>query len=387
MRLSQAILSFIAATAPLMLHAEMYTARTAPDAVSVEVLANSMTRLDQGPLQAVDASAQIHANFPQIIEQNFAALSAQNASELFDSLSAAELSDLAQLYVNAVAESGAPPRLLAVLTHRLDAKRLWRLSQFFGYGPVRAAIAKGAPKKMSGFLSRPRVPYEGPVIGDDKFGPQGRFLHDGTPRTQLSGTLPISEGSKTASAIYRGTVRFMKASSAVCRGNVQGPTASLTRVAFGQFLHYTPYEVYMSFRTAPGYAALGVAGALWETSVVLSSTLTVAYATGYAIGTNVVKPLVQTYAPSLYDGIGSTIGSIVNTLTNSWSSTTQAQAVAQRDTASAWTLGAGQSNFLQTTGGDFGSAFQWHSAFGGGGACGNDCYDTDPFRKPSHAGS
>lgn len=372
---------------PLHLRAEVYTARTAPDAVSVEVLANTVTRVDQGPLQTVDAAAQIHANFPQIIEQNFAALSAQKASALLDSLSAAELSDMAQLYVNAVAESGVPPRLLAVLSHRLDAQRLWRLSQFFGYGPVRAAIAEDAPMKLGGFLRRPRVTYEGPVIGDQKFGPQGRFLHDGTPRTYLSGASPTLGGGEIVTVIYRRPVPYKMVSSAVYRGDMQRPNASVTRVGFGQFLHYTPYEVYLSFRTAPGYAALGVAGALWETSVVLSSTLTTAYATGYAIGTYAVKPLVQTYAPSLYDAIGNTIGSIVNTLTNSWSGTTQVQAVAQRDTASAWTLGAGQSSFLQTTGGDFGSAFQWQSAFGGGGGCGNACYDTDPFRKPSHAGS
>jgi hypothetical protein len=114
----------------------------------------------------------------------------------------------------------------------------------------------------------------------------------------------------------------------------------------------------MSFRTAPGYAALGVAGALWETSVVLSSTLLSAYSTGYAIGTYVVKPLVQTYAPSLYDGIGSSIGAIVNTPSSSWSATTRVQASAQRDTAAAWTLGSGSTNYLVTTGGDYGAVFQ-----------------------------
>lgn len=223
------------------------------------------------------------------------------------------------------------------------------------------------------------------MIGEFRFGPNGRFAYDGAPR---AGTLDDSRSEsifRPASIVHRGYVFTTAGRSIVYRDGIQASAVGLTRVAFGQFLHFTPYEVYLSFRTAPGYAALGVAGALWETSVVLSSTLLSAYSTGYAIGTYVVKPLVQTYAPSLYEGIGNSIGSIVNTLSNSWSNTTQVQAVAQRDTASAWTLGAGQSSFLQTTGGDFGSAFQWHSAFDGGGGCLNDCYETNPFRKAGHA--
>jgi hypothetical protein len=358
MKFIHVVIGIVVASAPLLLQAATYTARNAPDAISAEVLSTQLTRLDQGPLQGADAVAQIHANFPQLVEQNFAALSARDASDLFDSLTAAELSDLAQLYVNAVAESGVRPRLLAVLTQRLDTKRLWRLSQFFGYGPVHDAIAMGAPTKMRGFLRWPRVSYEGPVIGDETFAPQGRFLLDGNVRVQTSPRSPSAGELEVASAAYRGSALSFAGSTAVYRGHVQASTSNLTRIAFGQFLHYTPYEVYMSFRTAPGYAALGVAGALWETSVVLSSTLLSAYSTGYAIGTYVVKPLVQTYAPSLYDGIGSSIGAIVNTPSSSWSATTQVQASAQRDTAAAWTLGSGSTNYLVTTGGDYGAVFQ-----------------------------
>lgn len=264
-------------------------------------------------------------------------------ANLIDGLSEAELSDLAQLYVNAASDSGSPPRLLYVLAQRLDAEHLGRLSRHFGFAAIYGAVSAMAPRKTQEFLGSTDTRHYGPTPGELRFGQNGRFATQNGVRS-----IPTKYIIPNDLAIGR-----------------------MSNVGFGQFMNYTPYEIYLSFRTAP-VGALAVSGALWETSVVLSSTLGAAYGTGFAIGTYVVAPLLQAYAPNLYQSIGSSIGSIVNTLTNSWSGGTSAAGLAQKDTAPLFQCASPQINAFKTSGGDYGAAAAWANS-GGGGICTGGC--------------
>ena len=72
---------------------------------------------------------------------------------LVNGLSEAELSDLAQLYVNAISDSGAPHRLLKVMAHRLSPEHLGRISRHFGFARVYEARDSEAPAKRNDFIS------------------------------------------------------------------------------------------------------------------------------------------------------------------------------------------------------------------------------------------
>src|SRR5207244_7974790 len=51
----------------------------------------------------------------------------------------------------------------------------------------------------------------------------------------------------------------------------------------GSYLNFTPEEIYLDFRTMP-VGALGTTGALYETGVVMSTAVGVAYIGGYTAG-------------------------------------------------------------------------------------------------------
>ena len=106
----------------------------------------------------------------------------------------------------------------------------------------------------------------------------------------------------------------------------------------------------------------------------MSSTLLSSYSTGYALGTYVVAaPLIENYAPSLYNAIGSLVTSIVNTLSNSWSSGTSGQA--QQSTAPTFQSTGMQMDSFSSFGGDYGAASSWETlSFGGGGGGGGSRY-------------
>ncbi len=322
----------------------VFTRDTAPDATSRAILTLPFGRLYGGPKVTGDKNAAIHAAFPQIIEQNFAQLDALHMEALVNTLSDQELSDLAQLYANATSDISAPKRLLNVMSHRLSAQHLGRISRHFGFADVYEAINTQAPAKRNDFIAASHPNYRGPAVGERRFGPDGSFA------PQLSGKLKTT----------------------AYRPYVDRPQR-MQPVGFGQFLNYTPYEIYLDFRTAP-IGALGVTGALWETSVVLSSTLLTAYGTGYAIGQYVVAPLIETYAPSLYNSIGSVVNSVVNTLSSSWGISTTAQGQAQRATAPVFQSTGLQIDSFSCLGGDYGAASSWEALSGGGGGCRNYCY-------------
>jgi hypothetical protein len=116
-----------------------------------------------------------------------------------------------------------------------------------------------------------------------------------------------------------------------------------------------------------------VNGALWETAVVLSSTLLAAYGTGYAIGTGVVAPFVRTYAPGLYDAIGGTIGTVVETLSVSWSGGPDLAAQAQIFSAPIFQSTPQQISAIGDYGGDYGAADAWRAFENGGLGCLSGC--------------
>lgn len=353
--------------------ASPFTKDTAPDTISRDILSHRITRVDQGAPSGVDPSPTIHRNFPQIIEQNFARLDVREMADLVDALSDAELSDLAQLYVNATTDHGLPPKLLFVMAHRLDPRHLGRVSSHFGFAPVYEAVTAVAPAKTQDFLVSSYTSYQGPTPGEMRFGPAGRFAPIGSSY----------QGPLTVKTRFLLDDRFAPPrNQSITFADYRLPSAStrggMHKVGgYGQFLNMTPYEIYLDFRTAP-VGALGVTGALWETSVVLSTRLGGAYYTGYEIGTYVVAPLVQNYAPNLYNAIGSSIANIVDTLTTSWAGGVSAAGQAQQSTAPLFQCTNSQMTDFSSFGGDYGAADDWSTISGGGGG-------SSPPPYPVHA--
>jgi hypothetical protein len=261
-----------------------YTANTAPDEAGRLVLRGRI-RDPFARAASLEAFAErFSRDFPQLIEQHFAELDADGAAQRFDALSEAELSDIAQLYVNATHESGRPGLLLPVLATRLSERRLGRLSDHFGFGPVFEWVTRLAPRKSERFLSHAAMDAYGPVPGEQRFGLDGRFAPrraDGVKRKML----------------YRGGAR-------ATRVGLQG---------LSQLYNKTPVQIYNSFRTAE-YGSYSVSAALFETAAAMGGFAMVGYEVGDWIGTNWVLPLVQTYAPDLYDGIGGTIDMALHNL-------------------------------------------------------------------------
>jgi len=348
--LHQYILAATLLVSASMAEATGFTSRTAPDAISRDILANELVRINVGAHPRTDPSQAIHRNFPQIIEQNFAKLDARGMAELVDALSDAELSDLAQLYTNATSDHGRPSKLIYVIAHRLDARRLGRVSRHFGFAEIYGAVTAISPSKVQMFLASSDTRSYGPAPGEMRFGPAGRFA-------------PTAEQHRQPMRPMSYVPAFYSPKAGALRGDMQ-------QTAFGQFLSYTPYEIYLSFRTAP-VGALAVTGALWETAVVLSSMVGTAYASGYAVGTYVVAPMIQTYAPNLYNAIGGTVAGMVENLSTSWATGLNAMGYAQSTTASVFQSTSSQISSFSNYGGDFGVSYGWtNSSYGGGGGGG-----------------
>lgn len=254
-----------------------YTVITSPEDVSRNILASPLKMIDEGVNADRSNFAEVvNRNFPKLIEQNFARLNGGKMAVLLDGLSDQELSDLAQLYVNATADHGLPPALLYVMADRLSVDRLARVSQHFGYQRVYPAVAAMAPAKLGGFLKTASSMRMGPVAGEMRFGPNGVYAQ-----------------------------------------RVVGPAGGLqTALPPYKYLNMTPYQIYESFRTAP-VGALGVQGALYQSAIVIGAAYS-AYNVGYKIGQDVVGPLIQTYAPDFYAGIGPVTYGMIDNLTTIW---------------------------------------------------------------------
>jgi hypothetical protein len=325
-------------------HAGHLTKDTAPDAISRDILTAPLARIDQGA-RGGDSASRIHRNFSTIIDQNFAALDSKGMEALVDGLSEAELSDLAQLYVNATSDNGQQPKLLSVMANRLSAGHLVRVSRHFGFAAVYAAVTNVASAKAADFLAHANTADTGPTPGALRFGPNGRFAP--------------AKARALLQAKYRRDTDTPQYLNAVYRENGLGSARpKLQTVQLGKFLNLTPYEVYLDFRTAP-VGALGVTGALYETSVILSQTMAGSYATGYAIGTYCVDPLIQTYAPDLWDAIGGTVNQIVEDFTSAYQSSAIALGAAEQHFAPSYSPTSFQISSFATYGGDYGATMDW----------------------------
>lgn len=277
---------------------------------------------------------------------------------MVDSLSEAELSDLAQLYVNATTDQGLQPKLIQVMAHRLDTQRLGRVSKHFGFGIVYAAVTALAPAKTQDFLTSSNPNHMGPTPGEARFGPWGRYSPARSANTSWASNFRSTTGIGFINTDYA-------VPNTAWRSNLHKVQQGL-----GQFLNMTPYEIYLSFRTAP-VGALDVTGAIFETAVASSKLLILAYGTGYGIGTFAILPLIETYAPNLYIGIGDTIGDLVQMLTTGWSNGIAAEGKAQQSTAPSFTPSSGQLSSFQSSGGDYAVTQDWSTERleGAGGYC------------------
>jgi len=301
-----------------------FTTATAPDEISRAVLAHPLKRIDQGSTAGgADAMRAIHQNFAQIVEQNFARLDSSGARKLVDNLSDRELSDLAQVYVNVVSDTGHQAKLLDVLAYRLDGARLGRLSKHFGYADVDAAVVRSAPAKEFEFSQSTSTAYAAPVAG-----------------AMLVGAAGVGGG-----------------------GGVQ-PMGSI-----GPYLNMTPNEIYLDFRTAP-VGALGVPGALFETGVVMYSATWVAFWGGYYVGTQFAN-LIQTYDLPLWDNISDVVGTTMQTITNAVTPPTLGSA--QKGAVPIYGVTSTQYTDLGTHSGDYLDTEEWTDYGGGGSGCRVDC--------------
>ncbi|RQP26257.1 hypothetical protein DZC73_04280 [Albitalea terrae] len=234
-----------------MAFAAPYTASTVPDAAGRAVLSEALSNYAQGAPANMDPAPTIHKNFPQIIEQNFARLNSTTSVTLVNNLTDKELASLARNYDNAVNDLGRAPRLHAVLAYRLDAPHLARLANYFGYAPIYAAIVTVAPEKAVQFDS-------------------------------------------------------------LANRSAQALGGTRTAQGLGQYLFFTPEEIYLDFRTMP-VGSLGATGAAFETGVTLSNGVGAAFFVGWT-GGSALGWVLQEYCPDTYDAIGGTVSNMLDRL-------------------------------------------------------------------------
>ncbi len=255
MKLAGAVGLALAAALAHSATVEHYTARTAPDAVSKAILATHYVSFDDGSARSVDMRGAIHRNFAGVIDQNMAQMPAKAMSAWLDTMSDAELRDLAQLYVNAKADTHRTVAVLQVFATRLDGKRLARLAQFFGYHEMNAAVLAVAPTKAQSFAANTSVVQSGPAPG-------AALVRPGTP---------------TAALVAGAAVRTTAAP-----------------------LDMTIYETYLNFRTLP-VGSMSANAAIYETAQFAGSRLAASGYAGWWAGGKIVD-LMKTYTPDWYYG-------------------------------------------------------------------------------------
>lgn len=264
-----------------------------------------------------------------------------------------ELSDLAQLYVNATTTHGRDEKLMFVLACRLDGKRLGRVAHHFGFERTYHAIYAIAPHKLDGergFLKFADSSWNGPLIRDYR-GPFQRQVHI------------HSENSKPIKAHLHLSVRDL----------------SMRKVAaYTEFLHKTPTQIYQAMRSGK-YGSLSVEGALLEAASIMSGALGRAFGVGYGFGHIVVKPVVEFYMPDFYSNLGDWIGPTVDKMIDAWNfpGDKQKKAAADEEGATNFRVAAPVVDVFRTSGGDYGSVSGLVSG-GLGGGCRLTC-EFDPL--------
>lgn len=214
-----------------------------------------------------------------------------------------EWATLAVRYRSVCSEQSRQALLLDLLAERCDASTLAQLADYFGADLMEAAVARSTPA-----LS-----------------------------TELSVAL--------ASRALAGT-----STSPVLRQAMAAANSSPT-------IDYTLHEIYLSYRTAP-VGAMSVKAALYESAMFVSKRLTQTFGIGYAVGT-VIAPMVQIYAPGLWDTIGAAVYNVVNFL--SVAPNPNAQAHWQQQGTQVFGLTQNESTTLRSYGGDYSVVFEWYS--------------------------
>ena len=309
-----------AATGPL-------TMLTAPDAVSRTVLAATLNRIDEGATPGVDASAAIHRNFSQIIEQNFARLSKAETTALLDNLSERELEDLAVFYNTANVDSGHQDRLLPVLATRLDSNHLVRLSHHFGYAPVYSAIQMHAPA--------------------------------------LASTFSLSATASDVAVVPHTVAALYTAPRPHAPGQFGGGQFTSNATPIARYYNWTASEVYLDLRTAP-VGSLGVAGAIVETGAVYYGATKLAWSVGQTAGA-ALNWALQTYAPATYDTIGGTLATMYENFQQA--STLLAQGQIMSSIITLVGTPVYQVTPMGNGGGDFGTCSAYSAYTQNGGSC------------------
>jgi hypothetical protein len=202
-------------------------------------------------------SAEIHARFAGVIEQNFRT---GNPNKLVHALTSHELADLANFYKRA----GGTTTLLELMAKHVDADGLTLIASAFGQTETAAAAASYAPRAV--YMDFKSLPVK--AVAESSLN---------IART------PTAGGGITADAA--------------------GPAPTVDM---------TPYEIYLDYRTAP-VGSLSVEGALYEAGVFIGTRVATSGLIGYQAGT-VVNTLIETYDPDLEDAIGGTVAGMLQQL-------------------------------------------------------------------------
>jgi len=330
-----------------------YTADTAPDALSRSVLANPLTRPDEGAAPGADPSEAIHRNFPKVIEQNFASMPESMATYYINQLSDVELSHLAQLYVNANAYSGRQGKFLQLAALRLQGEQLGRMSRYFGHNAVRAAVARMAPQKLDSFESYSSLAYKAPMIG-------------ATPKmaSTVSPEIRLALTAGAAGAAAAGGVHTMAGTSFT-------PSTSMT---FD--------ELYNGFRSMQ-VGSMATYGAVYETAMYAGRNLYFAWQGGQAVGSGITW-VMQTYEPTFYydsfvPWVGDTVTWVQNFATNVWNYASQSGnplGSYQSSTLPTYGVVGSQSSSMGSMGGDWGETYEFETyteSLSGSKACRPPC--------------
>lgn len=278
--------------------------RGADNGIAEAILARRLARLDQGYVRGQSPDAirtQFRANFPQLIEQNFAVMSPRRLAGSVAGLSEQEMAALAQAYSRANADLNRQGLLLPLLALRATPTQLQRIAAHFGESEVLHALQVYSPGKLMQFQATPL--YRPQTLGKGGGGP-------------------------------------------------------------APFLDMSIGDIYLSFRTAPYGASLGVSSSLLMTATVAGGSLLGAWSFGYETVGPTVSSLIQTYAPALHNAIGSGINWFVEGLRDSLTNPA-ALGNMEKEGADMFELLPIAYNTLGSTGGDFGALEDWRDYAGG----------------------
>jgi hypothetical protein len=146
--------------------------------------------------------------------------------------------------------------------------------------------------------------------------------------------------------------------------NAARPVAEPRGEPFSPNIDMTLRRIYQGFRLAP-IGATSIPAALYQTAAYAGAHLVATATVAYNISSYTLLPLVQNYAPQLYEDIGGTMHQILENLSGLFSmSMSEAQEAATYD----FHVTDYSTQFAET-GGDYGVVEAWQVAAGYGGWC------------------